>query len=135
MTAGADAELPNPGALLAEFRAFERSLALRAALELDLFTRIDSGVDTVQLLATATGASERGIRILCDFLTVAGHLSKQSRSYSLPLNSRLYPLGEVASLRGIGSKVPRERPQSPLVFPTWPVSQKRRRLSVHAVHP
>jgi 2-polyprenyl-3-methyl-5-hydroxy-6-metoxy-1,4-benzoquinol methylase len=86
----ADAEPPNPAHLIEEFRAFERTLALRAAIEMDLFTQIESGVDTVPQLSLACGASERGIRILCDFLTVAGHLLKRSDRYGLPLNSRLY---------------------------------------------
>lgn len=83
-------ERPNPAYLVEEFRAFERTLALRAAIEMDLFTQISSGADTAAALAEASGASERGIRILCDYLTVAGHLSKRKDRYGLPLNSRLY---------------------------------------------
>ena len=90
MTADTDPVSPNRARLIAEFRAFERSLALRAAIEMDLFTRIDSGVDTASTLAATSGASERGIRILCDYLTVTGHLSKQSDRYLLPPDSRLY---------------------------------------------
>jgi ubiquinone/menaquinone biosynthesis C-methylase UbiE len=99
----ADADIVSPAYLLAEFRAFERSLALRAAIELDLFTKIGSGVNTVSALASASGASERGIRILCDYLTVVGHLSKESERYHLPLNSKLYL--SAASPAYIGSAV------------------------------
>lgn len=83
-------ETPNPAHLIEEFRAFERTLALRAAIELDVFTQVESGVNTVEALALGCGASERGVRILCDYLTVAGHLLKRSGRYALPLNSRLY---------------------------------------------
>jgi SAM-dependent methyltransferase len=81
---------PNPGWLLDEFRAFERTLALRTAIEMDLFTPIGEGIDSVRALAAAVGASERGLRPLCDFLTVQGHLAKRGARYSLTLNSRLY---------------------------------------------
>ena len=83
-------ETPDPAHLIEEFRAFERTLALRAAIELDVFTQVEAGVNTVAALARGCGASERGMRILCDYLTVTGHLLKQSGGYALPLNSRLY---------------------------------------------
>jgi 2-polyprenyl-3-methyl-5-hydroxy-6-metoxy-1,4-benzoquinol methylase len=70
---------------------------------MDLFTHISSGADTGRSLARKTGASERGVRILCDFLTVIGHLSKRSNRYSLPFNSRLYLT--TASPAYIGSAV------------------------------
>ena len=81
---------PNPNWLLDEFRAFERSLALRSAIEMDLFTRIGEGANTIRALAVVTRASERGLQALCDDLTVQGHLSKRGSRYSLTLNSRLY---------------------------------------------
>jgi len=81
---------PNPAWLLEEFRAFERSLALRTAIEMDLFTRIGAGTNTIRALAAAAGASERGLRALCDYLTVQGHLLKRGTRYSLTLNARLY---------------------------------------------
>ncbi len=80
----------NPTWLLDEFRAFERTLALRTAIEMDLFTRIGRGANTLRALAAASGASERGLRALCDYLTVQGHLLKRGARYSLTLNSRLY---------------------------------------------
>jgi SAM-dependent methyltransferase len=80
----------NPAWLIDEFRAFERSLALRTAIEMDLFTRIGAGTHTVRALAAAAGASERGLRALCDYLVIQGHLLKQGAGYSLTLNSRLY---------------------------------------------
>ena len=76
--------------LLDEFRAFERTLALRTAIEMDLFTRIGAGANTIRALSAAAGASERGLRVLCDYLTVQGHLSKRGSRYSLTLNARLY---------------------------------------------
>jgi 2-polyprenyl-3-methyl-5-hydroxy-6-metoxy-1,4-benzoquinol methylase len=80
----------DPTWLLDEFRAFERTLALRTAIEMDLFTRIGDGAGTIRALSAASGASERGLRALCDYLTVQGHLLKQGARYSLTLNARLY---------------------------------------------
>jgi 2-polyprenyl-3-methyl-5-hydroxy-6-metoxy-1,4-benzoquinol methylase len=81
---------PNPTWLLDEFRAFERTLALRTAIEMDLFTRIAAGANTIRKLAAVVHASERGLAALCDFLTVQGHLLKRGARYSLTLNSRIY---------------------------------------------
>src|SRR5580693_3735516 len=76
--------------LMEEFVAYERTFALRTAIELDLFTRIGRGVDTIPALAKATRASERGLRVLCDNLAVRRHLVKEGNRYRLSLNSRVY---------------------------------------------
>lgn len=81
---------PNSGWLIEEFRAFERALALRTAIEMDLFTRIGGGANTIRALAAACRASKRGLGALCDYLTVQGHLAKRGARYNLTLNSRLY---------------------------------------------
>lgn len=80
----------NPGWLLDEFIAYERTFTLRTAIELDLFTRIGAGVNTIPALARATGASARGLRMLCDNLAVNQHLAKEGNRYRLSLNSRVY---------------------------------------------
>ena len=80
----------GPAWLLEEFRAHERTLSLRTAIELDLFTRIGAGVDTIAGLAKSTRASARGLRVLCDHLTVHQHLIKVGNRYRLTLNSRIY---------------------------------------------
>ena len=80
----------DPAWLLEEFCAFERTLALRTAIEMDLFTRIGAGVNTISKLAAASKASERGLGLLCDLLTVQGHLVKKGPRYQLTLNSRFY---------------------------------------------
>jgi SAM-dependent methyltransferase len=73
-----------------EFVAYQRTFALRTAIELDLFTRIGRGVDTIPALAKATRASVRGLRVLCDNLAVRQHLVKDGNRYRLTLNSRVY---------------------------------------------
>jgi hypothetical protein len=61
---------------------FHKSAAMKAAVELDLFTAIGEGHDTPATLAKATGAAERGVRILADFLTVNGFLTKTDGRYA-----------------------------------------------------
>jgi ubiquinone/menaquinone biosynthesis C-methylase UbiE len=63
--------------------AYQRSGALKAAIDLELFTAIDNGDTTVPMLAKRCGASERGVRILCDYLTTLGLLNKSNAEYGL----------------------------------------------------
>ena len=62
--------------------AFQLSHAYKAAVELELFTKIGEGNKTVENIAAATGSAEKGIRVLADVLTVAGLLSKSGNEYS-----------------------------------------------------
>ena len=62
--------------------AYQRSAALKSAIELDVFTAIDSGTTTASAIATRCKASERGIRILCDFLCTIGLLGKSGECLS-----------------------------------------------------
>jgi 2-polyprenyl-3-methyl-5-hydroxy-6-metoxy-1,4-benzoquinol methylase len=80
----------NRNWLMEEFCAYERTLALRTAIELDLFTHIGAGASTIPALGRATRASARGLRVLCDYLTVHEHLVKRGQRYGLTLSSRLY---------------------------------------------
>ena len=63
--------------------AYQATAALTAAVKLDVFSLIGAGSTTVDALALATDASPRGLRILCDYLTVIGLLHKQGSNYSL----------------------------------------------------
>jgi len=74
---------PTAERIFAALSAYERTAALSAAIELDLFTAIGEGVTTVDALARRTGAAERGVRILADYLVVDGFLTKQSGEYGL----------------------------------------------------
>jgi trans-aconitate methyltransferase len=81
---------PEVRRVLEDFLAFQRTLALRAALEMDLFTRISARTQTASALAEQCGADARGMRILCDYLVIQGYLWKEADRYSLQLNSHLY---------------------------------------------
>jgi ubiquinone/menaquinone biosynthesis C-methylase UbiE len=71
----------SPGLLVETMFAFQKTAAITAAIELDLFTAVAGGTDTAKALAAQTNASERGLRVLCDFLTVLGFLTKSGDVY------------------------------------------------------
>jgi 2-polyprenyl-3-methyl-5-hydroxy-6-metoxy-1,4-benzoquinol methylase len=81
---------PNPALLFETLLAYERSAALRAAIELNLFSGIGQGNCDVPALARFCNASERGIRILCDYLTVIGFLEKENGAYRNSATSAVF---------------------------------------------
>jgi 2-polyprenyl-3-methyl-5-hydroxy-6-metoxy-1,4-benzoquinol methylase len=70
--------------------AYQRTAALRAAIELDLFAAIGEGLGDPASIAKRSGSSERGTRILCDFLTVNGLLVKAEGRYALTPSSAIF---------------------------------------------
>jgi phosphohistidine phosphatase SixA len=78
---------PSPDAFMGALTAYQRSAALKGALDLDLFTAIGRSGETAAILASRCGASPRGTRILCDYLTVAGFLIKRGDRYALTADS------------------------------------------------
>jgi 2-polyprenyl-3-methyl-5-hydroxy-6-metoxy-1,4-benzoquinol methylase len=70
--------------------AYERTAALRAAIELDLFRAIGEGPGDVASLARRCSASPRGIRILCDYLTIIGLLTKEHGQYGHTATSAMF---------------------------------------------
>ncbi|MHB8391064.1 MAG: methyltransferase [Acidobacteriaceae bacterium] len=82
MHSGNDAEGPvNPGLVFEMLNAYQRTAALKAAIDLDLFRAVGEGPGDVASIASRCSASERGIRILCDFLTINGVLVKEDGRY------------------------------------------------------
>jgi ubiquinone/menaquinone biosynthesis C-methylase UbiE len=81
---------PSPNLVYRTLNAYQETAALRAGIDLDIFTAIGEGVDTVATLANRCKATERGVRILCDFLTILGFLTKQDRRYALTPDSAAF---------------------------------------------
>src|SRR5262249_60275548 len=81
---------PSPEIVFETFTAFQRTATLKAAVELDVFTAIGEGTVTPVPLATRLGASERGVRSLCDALVVLGLLTKADGGYGLGPDARLF---------------------------------------------
>ena len=61
---------PSPALFFQTVNAHQRTEVLRTAIELELFTAIAEGLQTPGALAKRCGASERGVRMLADSLTV-----------------------------------------------------------------
>jgi SAM-dependent methyltransferase len=70
--------------------AYQRSEAIKAAVELDLFTAIGEGNHSAAQIASRCKASERGTRILCDFLAMLGFLTKNENNYALTQDSAVF---------------------------------------------
>ena len=82
--------MPSPAVIFDTLFAYQQSAALRSALELDLFTAIGEGAKTASAIATRCEASERGVRILCDFLVTLGLLEKTGNNYQLSPDSAAF---------------------------------------------
>ncbi len=79
-----------PTLIFETLTAYRRTAALRGAIELEVFTAIAEGADTIGALARRCRASERGIRILCDCLVVLGFLTKSADRYALSPESAAF---------------------------------------------
>jgi len=75
--------MPSPEIIFDALFAYQRSAALKAAIDLDVFTAIDEGAHSAADIAKRSGSAERGIRILCDYLTIIGLLAKPGGAYQL----------------------------------------------------
>ncbi len=84
------AQEPSPALFFDTIGAYQRTEALRAAIELDLFSHVAAGRGTATELAEACQAAPRGIRILADFLTIIGFLHKHGDRYELTDDSRVF---------------------------------------------
>jgi len=74
---------PSPELFWETITAYQRTAAIQAAVELELFTAIGEGHDTAPAMAERCRASPRGVRILADYLTILGFLTKQNARYAL----------------------------------------------------
>jgi 2-polyprenyl-3-methyl-5-hydroxy-6-metoxy-1,4-benzoquinol methylase len=71
-------------------QAHQQTSALRAGIELKVFTAIAGGACTPEALAPVCAASVKGLRVLCDFLTISGFLTKDESGYALTPDSELF---------------------------------------------
>src|SRR5690606_21333385 len=85
-----DEDSPTPERIWQLLTGFQMTAALKAAIELDIFTRIAEGNGTAEQIARSGGISERGVRILCDTLTVIGLLRKNGGQYSLADDAAMF---------------------------------------------
>jgi 2-polyprenyl-3-methyl-5-hydroxy-6-metoxy-1,4-benzoquinol methylase len=81
---------PSPQLFFQTINAHQRTEALKAAIELEVFTAIGEGNTTVAQIAKRCQASEKGMRVLCDYLTIMEMLTKQGDNYALTLDSATF---------------------------------------------
>ncbi|HEY0349581.1 MAG TPA: class I SAM-dependent methyltransferase [Pyrinomonadaceae bacterium] len=81
---------PTPALLFDTFNAYQRTQAIKTGIELEVFTAIGEGNTTAKAIAERCSASERGTRILCDFLTIIGFLTKEGNNYGLTADSAMF---------------------------------------------
>ena len=71
--------MPNPESPSLElvwstFTGYQRTAAMRAAIDLDVFTEIAGGATTIDALATRCKAAPRGLAALLNHLVMDGFL-------------------------------------------------------------
>src|SRR5712691_8573651 len=81
---------PTPERLFGAINAYEQTEAMKAAIELEIFTAIAEGNTAAAAIAKRCEASERGVRVLCDFLTIHGFLTKDGTQYGLAQDSAVF---------------------------------------------
>lgn len=81
---------PSPDLIFDTLTAYQKTAALKSALDLDLFTALADGPATTEQLAAKCNAAMRGLRILCDYLTVHGFLKKSGSQYALTQDSAVF---------------------------------------------
>ena len=84
------AQQPSPQLFFQTVNAHQRTEALKAAVELEVFTAIAEGNQTAADIAKRVSAAERGVRILCDNLCIMGFLTKSGDQYQLTPDSAFF---------------------------------------------
>jgi hypothetical protein len=73
----------NPGRIHQALTSYQLAMALKGAIELEVFTHIAAGAITSEAIAPLCKGTEKGVRVLCDYLTVHGFLTKAKGAYGL----------------------------------------------------
>jgi ubiquinone/menaquinone biosynthesis C-methylase UbiE len=81
---------PSPVLFFHTLTAYQKSFAVKAALDLGVFTAIGDTPATAGEIASRCNAAERGMRILCDYLTINGFLEKEGDRYSLTRDTAIF---------------------------------------------
>ncbi len=90
MVTASSAHKPSPEKIFAALNAYQETAALKAAIELDVFTAIGQGSQEAKAIAEKVKVSEKGVRVLCDYLVIHGFLGKENGKYQLPEESAIF---------------------------------------------
>ena len=88
--AAAKTQASSPALLFDTINAYQKTAAIKAAIELDVFTALADAPASADAIAQQVKASPRSTRILCDFLTLLGFLTKSGERYGLTPDSTLF---------------------------------------------
>ena len=86
----AAAPRPSPEKIFDTLTRYQQTFALKAGIEVELFTAIGEGANELAALAKRTQSAERGVRILADYLTIQGFLTKENGKYALTPDSAVF---------------------------------------------
>src|ERR1700748_1209357 len=81
---------PTPERFFNVMNAHHQTEALKTAVDLEVFTAIAEGNTTAATIAKRCQAAERGVRTLCDFLTIHGFLTKGGTHSGLAPDAALF---------------------------------------------
>jgi len=81
---------PSPGRFFQAVNSYQQSAALKASIELEVFTAIGAGCVTAESLADNCKTSVKGMRVLCDYLVIHEFLTKQGNQYGLSPDSAVF---------------------------------------------
>jgi predicted O-methyltransferase YrrM len=81
---------PSPQLFFDTITAYYRTGALKAAIDLGLFSAIGNSPATAAEIAERCKCPERGIRILCDNMVILGFLKKEGDRYALTKDSAIF---------------------------------------------
>lgn len=73
----------TPDRIMNAVHGHQQTAAIKAGLDLGLFTAIGAGHRTAEALSQHCHASPKGIRVLCDFLVIHEFLTKEGSEYGL----------------------------------------------------
>ncbi len=90
MSSVPQAQSPSPALFFDTMNAYQRTAALKGAIQLDVFTAIGEGNSTAEAIARRCDTSERGTRILCDYLVIIGFLTKDGVNYRLTPDTAMF---------------------------------------------
>ena len=80
MAATTPHQQPTPERFFNTINAYEQTEAMKTAVELELFTAIAEGNQTAETIAKRCNAASRGVRILCDFLTIHAPVAQKQHA-------------------------------------------------------
>ena len=80
----------NPAPIFDLFTAYQKTAAIQASVDIGLFSALAAGHTSATAAARACNASERGVRILCDFWCVHGLLTKSGTTYRLTPEAAMF---------------------------------------------